>query len=612
MCEEDIGATVPPRPSRRALLTGAAALAAAGFITSSNLGCSSSDDSTRTRLTILGTADSHGRVYNWDYFHAREYDDAAHDDIGLAKVATLMAAVRKQRSGEPMLTLDAGDIIEGTPLASYYGAVHPAGGDVVHPMALAMNLMGYDAAAVGNHEFNYGLTLLRTFESQVNFPMLGANAHLISSGGPAFTPYIIKTLDTGAGPSLKVGILGLTNPAALVWNPRTLAGHMTIVSLIEQAKVSVPELKKQGCDVVVVVAHGGLGPGSSYGDALPYPDNVCLQMAAEIPDIDVILSGHTHQDIPQRLVKNTTTGRTVLINQPYCWGKRLGVIDVDLEHADGHWKVVSSSGQNLNTNTVAENTDVVRAVQSEQQTVLDYLNVQVATGTAQMSTARATVEDSPIIDLINHVQAAALAAALPTNTLPVLSIAPVLDTEVVLPKGPISRREFACVYQAWDELSGIVLTGAQLHDYLEYDAGAYHQLDGRGPHRIADVFGAATRANPKGVTPPNFDAVAGLTARLRYAFDLSRPPGSRVRDLTYAGKRVAPGQRFAVAIGTARRTGSGGFPHVATAPLILKPTTPISELLLAWLAANPVIDPTKFASDDWHVVVAGRSLRLIG
>ncbi len=75
-----------------------------------------------------------------------------------------------------MLTLDAGDTIQGTPLAYYYARVQPIGGNVIHPMARAMNLIGYDAAALGNHEFNYGIPLLRTFESQLNFPLLGANA----------------------------------------------------------------------------------------------------------------------------------------------------------------------------------------------------------------------------------------------------------------------------------------------------------------------------------------------------------------------------------------------------------------------------------------------------
>ena len=77
------------------------------------------------RLTVLGTTDLHGNVFNWDYFKNAEFDNAAHDDIGLAKVATLIKAMRKQREGEPILTLDAGDTIQGTPLAYYYARIEP-------------------------------------------------------------------------------------------------------------------------------------------------------------------------------------------------------------------------------------------------------------------------------------------------------------------------------------------------------------------------------------------------------------------------------------------------------------------------------------------------------
>ena len=142
---------------------------------------------------MLGTTDLHGNVYNWDYFKNAEFDDAAHNDIGVAKVKTVIDRERAAR-GHAVLTLDAGDTIQGTPLAYYYAKVEPIGGNVIHPMARAMNLIGYDAAALGNHEFNYGIPLLRTFESQLNFPLLGANAVDPVTKRPVFPPYVIKRI----------------------------------------------------------------------------------------------------------------------------------------------------------------------------------------------------------------------------------------------------------------------------------------------------------------------------------------------------------------------------------------------------------------------------------
>ncbi|HEY9392826.1 MAG TPA: metallophosphoesterase, partial [Nocardioides sp.] len=166
-----------PHATRRSVLsgaavTGAAALSAAGY-TAAPAHAGKPDT---VRLTVLGTTDLHGNVFNWDYYKNAEFSNSAGNEIGVAKVKTLIDAVREDRRGEPILTIDAGDTIQGTPLAYYYARIDPITEGAIHPMARAMNLVGYDAAALGNHEFNYGIDTIRKFEEQVNFPMLGANA----------------------------------------------------------------------------------------------------------------------------------------------------------------------------------------------------------------------------------------------------------------------------------------------------------------------------------------------------------------------------------------------------------------------------------------------------
>src|SRR6476619_8080452 len=112
-----------PSPTRRTVLTGGAALAAAGYVASPALADTSNTEAAlargtkRVRLTVLGTTDLHGNVFNWDYYKDKEFDNAAHDDIGIAKVTTLIKGVRHDRRGEPILTLDAGATIQETPLA---------------------------------------------------------------------------------------------------------------------------------------------------------------------------------------------------------------------------------------------------------------------------------------------------------------------------------------------------------------------------------------------------------------------------------------------------------------------------------------------------------------
>ena len=169
-----------PHATRRSVLsgaavTGAAALSAAGYAAPSH-GVNSAGKSDTVRLTVLGTTDLHGNVFNWDYYKNAEFSNSAGNEIGVAKVKTLIDAVREERSGEPILTIDAGDTIQGTPLAYYYARIDPITAGRDPPDGAGDEPLGYDAAALGNHEFNYGIDTIRKFEEQVNFPMLGANA----------------------------------------------------------------------------------------------------------------------------------------------------------------------------------------------------------------------------------------------------------------------------------------------------------------------------------------------------------------------------------------------------------------------------------------------------
>ncbi len=104
----------------------------------------------------------------------------------------------------------------------------------------------------------------------------------------------------------------------------------------------VPRMKAAGADVVIVSCHSGATTSSSYGDALPYPENASRLLAEQVPDIDAILVGHAHVEIPQRKVTNKVTGREVLLSEPLYWGMRVSVMDLDLVKVRGRWTVASS------------------------------------------------------------------------------------------------------------------------------------------------------------------------------------------------------------------------------------------------------------------------------
>ena len=143
-------------------------------------------------LTLLATTDTHGHVFNWDYFANAEYTKDA-DILGLTRVGTVVDEVRAAKGPESVLVFDNGDAIQGTPLTYYYGmgdgAASVLDNTIEHPMAQAFNAIGYDAQVVGNHEFNYGLDMLSAYEGDLNAPLLGANVIDVATGAPYQKPY---------------------------------------------------------------------------------------------------------------------------------------------------------------------------------------------------------------------------------------------------------------------------------------------------------------------------------------------------------------------------------------------------------------------------------------
>ncbi|MFG2620110.1 bifunctional metallophosphatase/5'-nucleotidase [Streptomyces sp. NPDC048507] len=551
-------------------------------------------------FTVMGTTDLHGNVFNWDYFTDKEFDDKAHNDVGLAKISTLVEQVRARKGRCNTLLIDAGDTIQGTQLSYYYAKVDPitARRGPVHPMAQAMNAIGYDAAALGNHEFNYGIPVLRKFEEQCDFPLLGANALDAKSLRPAFAPYSMHRLRTPHGRDVKVAVLGLTNPGIAIWDKANVQGKMTFPGLEEQAAKYVPKLRSMGADVVIVSAHSGSSGTSSYGDQLPYVENAAGLVAEQVPGIDAILVGHAHTEIPEYRVKNRATGKDVVLSEPLKWGQRLTLFDFELVWEAGRWSVAKVSAQVLNSNTVAEDRKIVRLLSDEHRKVVAYVNQVIGTSTQAMSSADGPVKDVPIIDLINHVQAETVRAALAGSqwaSLPVLSQASCFSRTASIPAGRITIKDAAGLYPFENTLEARLLTGAQLKDYLEFSARYYVQTAVDAPVDVAKL------TNAEGIPDYNYDAVYGLA----YDVDVSRPVGSRISGLSFQGKPVDPAGRFVFAVNNYRASGGGNFPHVPQAGQLWANSEEIRNTIIQWVKAKGTVDPAEFASVDWRLTRAG-------
>ncbi|MBB6433655.1 2',3'-cyclic-nucleotide 2'-phosphodiesterase/3'-nucleotidase [Streptomyces candidus] len=548
----------------------------------------------------MGTTDLHGNVFNWDYFTDREFDDKDHNDVGLAKISTLVNAVRKEKGRGNTLLIDAGDTIQGTQLSYYYAKVDPitARRGPVHPMAQAMNRIGYDAAALGNHEFNYGIPVLRKFEEQCDFPLLGANALDAKTLRPAFAPYSMHRLRTPYGRDVRVAVLGLTNPGIALWDKMNVQGKMVFPGLEEQAAKWVPKLRSMGADVVLVSAHSGSSGTSSYGDQLPYVENAAGLVAEQVPGIDAILVGHAHTEIAEYFVENKQTGKKVLLSEPLKWGQRLTLFDFELVWAKGRWAVEKASSRVLNSNTVAEDPRITRMLGDEHKKVVAYVNQVIGTSTTAMTTAEAAWKDEPLIDLINLVQTETVQAALAGGeyaTLPVLSQASCFSRTAKVPAGQITIRDAAGLYPFENTLEARLLTGAQLKEYLEYSAKYYVQTP------AGAAVDPARLTNAEGTPDYNYDVVSGLT----YEVDIAKPKGARIVNLAFEGKPVDPKAQFVFAVNNYRASGGGAFPHIAGARQLWANSEEIRNTIITWVRAKGTVDPKAFASVDWKLTRDG-------
>ncbi|MEU9183443.1 5'-nucleotidase C-terminal domain-containing protein [Streptomyces sp. NPDC048484] len=554
----------------------------------------------RYSLTVMGTTDLHGHVFNWDYFKDAEYKDAAGNAQGLSRISTLVNAVRKEKGRGNTLLLDAGDTIQGTPLTYYYAKVDPitAKGGPVHPMAQAMNAIGYDAVALGNHEFNYGIETLRKFEEQCRFPLLGANVLDAKSLKPAFPPYFIKKFRVKGAPPVKVAVLGLTNPGIAIWDKAYVQGKLVFPGLEEQAAKWVPKLRSMGADVVVVSAHSGSSGTSSYGDQLPYVENSAALVAQQVPGIDAILVGHAHVEIPELKVTNEKSGKTVVLSEPLAYAERLSLFDFELVFERGRWTVESVAASVRNSNSVADDPRITKLLKDEHDVVVAYVNQVVGTATETLTTVEARYKDAPIIDLITKVQEDVVKAALAGTeyaSLPVLSQASPFSRTSEIPAGNVTIRDLSSLYVYDNTLVAKLLTGAQVRAYLEFSAEYYVRTAVGAPVDVEKLTNAGNRPDY------NYDYVSGLT----YDIDIAQAAGSRIKNLSYNGAVLDDAQQFVFAVNNYRANGGGAFPHVASAKELWAESTEIRTRIAEWVTAKGSLDPAEFASVDWKLTREG-------
>ena len=283
----------------------------------------------RTHIVILGTTDLHGNLFPTDYYTNKP------DNRGLAKIATLVRQIRKENAN--VMLIDSGDTIQGSPLEYFHNKKNNAPPD---PMMLAMNALAYDAMAVGNHEYNFGLKVLEKARSEAKFPWLSANSYDRGTTHTHYQPYIVKEV---AG--VRVAILGLTTPGIPTWeNVQNYEGLEFHDPLLE-AKKWVPLLRSQErADVVIIAMHMGIEEDLRTGELNPgqvLNENEAIAIARQVPGVDLIFMGHTHRDVPSVVING------VQLLQANYWGRHLARADLYLQNDGSRWQVSARATRTL-------------------------------------------------------------------------------------------------------------------------------------------------------------------------------------------------------------------------------------------------------------------------
>jgi 2',3'-cyclic-nucleotide 2'-phosphodiesterase/3'-nucleotidase len=579
---------------------------------------------TPLRVRVLGLTDLHAHLVNYDY-----YRDQPVYDYGLALTATLVHQARAEQPNNVLL--DNGDLLQGSPLGDWVAKKRPpAAGDRQHPAHRLLQALRVDAATVGNHEFNYGLPFLGEAVRTAGIPHVSANVVVVdpdgrySAGRPAYTPFLIleRTFNDDAGrpAKLRIGVTGLVPPQVMQWDRQHVQGRIQVLDMVEAARQVVPQMRRDGADIVVLLAHSGLG----RGDAPPMSENVVAQLAT-IPGVDAIVFGHSHAEFPGPAFADqpgVDVGSGTVNKVPAVmagrWGSHLGVIDLVLRQDGGRWKVLQGKGEIrpvfdrvTRRPFVEADPEMLRLAQPEHEATLSHMRSPVARTTAPLHSYFAQVLDSPAVQLVSQAQLAYAQRALagtPHAGLPLLSAAAPFKTGgrqgwtayTDIPAGPLSVRNVADLYVYPNTLQVVQLKGAQVREWLEFAAGAFNRIDPQGP--------AEQLLLNTGFPSFNFDTLDGLHYRIdltqpaRYDRDgkLVAPQARRIVDLQHQGKPVTDELSFAVVTNNYRAGGGGNFPGLDGSNIILAAPDETREILHQHLQAQGTVQPT--ADGNWAVL----------
>lgn len=520
-----------------------------------------------TRIILLETSDLHGSIM------PVRYADRTREESGLAKLAS---AIRKEREEhEHVLLIDNGDLIQGTPLAYYHARMDAAS---PNPVIACLNALDYDAAVIGNHEYNYGMAFLQKAVGESRFPWLSANTVRKGTDEPYFgSPYIVKTLG-----DVRIGVLGLTTSYIPNWeNPEHIA-ELDFLDAVETARSWVRRLREdERVDAVVVSYHGGLEREPETGEPTEPEtgENVGCRLCTEVEGIDVLLTGHQHRSIAGCQING------VAVLQPGSQGRFIGRAVLEFRReAGGQAKLTVASTELISAAAVPDAPDILALAAECEDKTQRWLDTPIGAVRGDMlihDPMEVRLKDHPLIEFINRVQMEVSGAD--------ISSASLFDNQSKGFPERITMRDIVSNYIYPNTLKVIRVSGQDIRDALEQSAG-YFELDGNGGVAVSRAF-----SDPK-PQHYNYDMWEGI----EYELDLRRPAGQRVVRLERNGEPLGLSQSYDVVMNNYRSGGGGNYDMFKGKPVVKDIPTDVSELMADYILKRGVIDAA--VNHNWRVV----------
>ena len=508
-------------------------------------------------ITVLGTTDVHGNIYNWSYEDGKEKDD-----LGLAKVYSVVKEVREENPNT--ILLDNGDMVQGTILTD---DLYNTKLDKTHPMIDIMNLMGYDVMTLGNHEFNFGIDLIKKMEKEAEFPILAANATYKKDGSYLTKPYIVKEV---AG--VKVGILGLTNPNIPRWDASKVT-ELKFDNMAVAAQKAVKELKEKGkVDIIIATAHAGLD--EEYGN-----DGV-KEVIEKCPEIAAILVGHTHGTVNEK-VGNTVVGGA------RDGGRQVVRFDLKLKKDKNTWKVADSKSNIIEVKDYEASEEVIKHAKKYHENTLAFITEVIGTAKEDFQPVNELddipegyIRDTAVIDLINDVQLKYTGAD--------ISAAALFKSTSNLKKGDITYASIFDIYKYPNTLLGVEITGKELKNYMEWSAAYYNT------YKDGDL----TISFNENIRGYKYDMFQGVD----YKIDISKPAGQRIVDLKFKGKAVKDDDKFKLALNNYRYDGLKNEGIISGEPYFNSDPKSLRSYIADYIREKGTIEPK--VDNNWEIIGA--------